>query len=138
MGVWRRIHDALRDRLRVRAGRDRCPTAAVIDSQTVPAADTVPRSPRGWDGGKPTNGVKRHNAVDVCGLLLAVVVTAASIRDRRRRASVAGRTARQLPAGLGPRCALWPPRRRRWQVGLARGGGDRRYCPEMGERGFAA
>lgn len=81
-GVWRRINDALRDRLRVRAGRDRCPTAAVIDSQTVPAADTVPRSRRGWDAGKRTNGVKRHIAVDVSGLLLAVVVTAACIQDR--------------------------------------------------------
>jgi len=66
----------------VRAGRDRCPTAAIIDSQTVPAADTVPRSGRGWDGGKRTNGVKRHIAVDVNGLLLTVVVTAASIQDR--------------------------------------------------------
>ena len=81
-GGWQRILDALRDRLRVRAGRDRCPTAAIIDSQTVPAADTVPRSSRGWDGGKRTNGVKRHIAVDVNGLLLAVVVTAASIQDR--------------------------------------------------------
>ncbi|MFD9669397.1 transposase [Rhodococcus sp. NPDC059968] len=81
-GVWRRIHDALRHRLRVRAGRDRCSTAAVIDSQTVPAADTVPRSSRGWDGGKRTNGRKRHPAVDATGLLLAVLVAAASIRDR--------------------------------------------------------
>ena len=81
-GAWQRILDALRDRLRVRAGRDRCPTAAIIDSQTVPAADTVPRSSRGWDGAKRTNGVKRHIAVDVNGLLLAVVVTAASIQDR--------------------------------------------------------
>ncbi|MCJ0907226.1 transposase [Rhodococcus sp. ARC_M6] len=48
----------------------------------MPAADTVPRSSRGWDGGKRTNGVKRHIAVDVNGLLLAVVVTAASIQDR--------------------------------------------------------
>ena len=45
-------------------------------------ADTVPRSRRGWDGGKRTNGVKRHVAVDVTGLLLGVVVTAASIQDR--------------------------------------------------------
>ena len=81
-GAWQRILDALRDRLRVRAGRDRCPTAAIIDSQTVPAADTVPRSSRGWDGGTRTNGVKRHLAVDVNGLLLTVVVTAASIPDR--------------------------------------------------------
>ena len=81
-GAWQPILDALRDRLRVRAGRDRCPTAAIIDSQTVPAADTVPRSSRGWDGATRTNGVKRHIAVDVNGLLLAVVVTAASIQDR--------------------------------------------------------
>ena len=66
----------------MRAGRDRGPTAAIIDSQTVPAADTVPRSSRGWDGAKRTNGVKRHLAVDVNGLLLTVVVTAASIPDR--------------------------------------------------------
>jgi transposase len=77
-GAWQRILDALRDRLRVRAGRDRCPTAAIIDSQTVPAADTVPRSSSGWDGGTRTNGVTRHLAVDVNGLLLTVVVTAAS------------------------------------------------------------
>ena len=76
------ILDALRDRLRVRAGRDRCPSAAIIDSQTVPAADGVPRSSLGGDGGKKTNGVKRHLAVDVNGLLLAVVVTASSIQDR--------------------------------------------------------
>ena len=81
-GAWQRIVDALRDRLRVRDGRDRCPTAAIIYSQTVPAADTVPRSSRGWDGGKRTNGVKQHVAVDANGLLLAVVVTAASIQDR--------------------------------------------------------
>ncbi|WP_240190429.1 transposase [Rhodococcus sp. AQ5-07] len=48
----------------------------------MPAADTVPGSRRGWDGGKRTNGVKRHIAVDVNGLLLTVVVTAASIQDR--------------------------------------------------------
>ena len=49
----------------------------------VPAADTAPRSSRGWDGGNSTNGVKRHLAVDANGLLLAVVVvTAASIPDR--------------------------------------------------------
>lgn len=39
---WRRIHDALRDRLRVRARRDRCPTAVVIDSQTCPPPTRCP------------------------------------------------------------------------------------------------
>jgi len=62
----------------VRAGRDRRPTEAIIDSQTLSAADTVSRSSRGSDGANRTNGVNRHLAVDVNGLLLAVVVTAAS------------------------------------------------------------
>ena len=105
-GAWQRILDALRDRLRVRAGRDRCPTAAIIDSQTVPAADTVPRSSRGWDGAKRTNGVKRHIAVDVNGLLLGVVVTAASIQDRdaahRLLAALRGSFS-TIAAGLGRR-----------------------------------
>lgn len=39
-------------------------------------------STRGWYGGKKTNGRKRHIAADVNGLLLAAVVTAASIQDR--------------------------------------------------------
>ncbi len=81
-GAWRRIHDALRARCRLRNGRDPCPTAAIIDSQTVPAADTVPHASRGWDGGKRTNGCKRHLAVDANGIVLAVLVTAASIQDR--------------------------------------------------------
>ncbi|MDJ0104910.1 transposase [Rhodococcus erythropolis] len=42
----------------------------------------MPRSSRGWDGAKRTNGRKRHIAVDVHGLLLGVVVTATSIQDR--------------------------------------------------------
>jgi transposase len=81
-GAWRRIHDTLRDRLRAGDGRDRCPTAAVIDSQSVQGNDTVHAATRGYDAGKKTNGRKRHIAVDTTGLLLVVVVTAASIQDR--------------------------------------------------------
>jgi transposase len=81
-GVWKRVHDALRDQVRVRAGRNPLPTAAIIDSQTVRGADTVPNTSSGYDAGKKTKGRKRHIAVDTMGLLLAVVVTAASIQDR--------------------------------------------------------
>jgi transposase len=42
----------------------------------------VPRGSRGYDAGKKTNGRKRHIAVDTNGLLLAVIVTVASIQDR--------------------------------------------------------
>ena len=54
----------------------------MIDSQTVRAADTVPTASSGYDGGKKINGRKRHVAVDTGGLLLAVVVTTASLQDR--------------------------------------------------------
>jgi putative transposase len=81
-GTLQRLHDRLRDQARTAAGRDPQPTAAVIDSQSVRAADTVPRSSRGWDNAKKVNGRKRHIAVDATGLLLAVVITAASVQDR--------------------------------------------------------
>ena len=46
------------------------------------AADAVPKASRGWDNAKKVNGRKRHIAVNTAGLLLAVVVTAASAQDR--------------------------------------------------------
>ncbi|GAA4720908.1 IS5 family transposase [Phytohabitans rumicis] len=63
-------------------GRDRQPTAAIVDSQTVRAAETVGRTSRGYDAGKKTNGRKRHIAVDTCGLLLAILITGGNIQDR--------------------------------------------------------
>jgi putative transposase len=42
----------------------------------------VARTGRGYDAGKKVNGTKRHLAVDVAGLLLTVLVTAASVQDR--------------------------------------------------------
>src|SRR5436305_14002029 len=81
-GAWTRVHDALRDRARIAAGRHPLPTAAVIDSASVRGADTVPARSRGYDAGKRVNGRKRHIAVDTGGLLLAVVVTIAGIQDR--------------------------------------------------------
>jgi transposase len=81
-GSWRAIHDALRDLVRVHEGRDPQPTAAIVDSQSVRGADTVPAATRGYDAGKRVNGRKRHIAVDTGGLILAVVVTVAGIQDR--------------------------------------------------------
>jgi transposase len=81
-GTLARLHDALRAQVRAAAGRDPEPTAAIIDSQSVRAADTVPKATRGWDNAKKVNGRKRHIAVDAMGLLLAVVITAASVQDR--------------------------------------------------------
>jgi transposase len=76
------LHDALRAAARQAAGRTAEPTAAVIDSQSVRAAATVPKASRGWDAAKKVNGRKRHIAVDTTGLLLEVLITPASVQDR--------------------------------------------------------
>ena len=47
-----RIHDSLRNQVREQVEqRDRQPTAAVVDSQTVLGAETVGRPSRGHDAG---------------------------------------------------------------------------------------
>ena len=38
-GTWERAHDALRDRCRAAAGREPTPSAAVVDAQSVRAAE---------------------------------------------------------------------------------------------------
>ncbi len=78
-GTWRRVNDALRERVREAAGRDKHPSAGALDSQTAKAASTGGH--RGYDGGKATNGRKRHTLVDTMGLLIVVLVTAACVSD---------------------------------------------------------
>jgi len=50
-GAAERLHDELRAQCRIAAGRKPEPSAAVIDSQSVRAAETVGRSSRGYDAG---------------------------------------------------------------------------------------
>lgn len=74
------IHD-LRAILRVCAGRNADPSAAIFDGRTM---QSTPESGHraGYDGAKRKKGSKVHIAVDTLGLLLALKVTPANEQER--------------------------------------------------------
>ena len=97
-GTLDRLHDALREQVRAKQEkRDPDPSAGIVDSQSVKGADTVSKATRGYDAGKKINGRKRHIITDTLGLLLVVMVTAASIQDR-----AGGRGILELLRSLAP------------------------------------
>jgi transposase len=81
------VHD-LRLILRMAAGRAPFPSAAILDSRTLPS---TPESGHrgGYDGAKRKKGSKVHLAVDTLGHLLALHVTPANEQDREQVAALA-------------------------------------------------
>ncbi|MEU3922948.1 IS5 family transposase [Streptomyces sp. NPDC029004] len=86
-GVFDQLNSLLRRQVRRREGREEEPTACVIDSQSIKTSTNVPAADQGIDAGKKIVGRKWSIVIDTVGLLLGVLVTAASVQD-----SIAGLT----------------------------------------------
>ncbi|MEW5625961.1 IS5 family transposase [Streptomyces hydrogenans] len=80
-GTTERVHDLLRDRARQANARTAEPSAAVVDAQSVKTSSNVAEASQGIDAGKKIKGRKRHLITDTLGLVLTVLVTAASVHD---------------------------------------------------------
>jgi putative transposase len=78
-GLIEKIQQHLHADLRALLGRNRTPSLAMIDSQSV---KTVQKGADiGLDGGKKVKGRKRHIVVDVTGHLLEAQVHSAQVHD---------------------------------------------------------
>lgn len=80
-GLDQRIQELLRCQVREKARRLEDPSLVIIDTQSVRAAAGVPRTTTGLDANKKVSGRERGLAVDVLGLIIGVVVMAASAHD---------------------------------------------------------
>jgi transposase len=80
-GTWLQVHDRLREFSRIEQDRQPSPSEAIIDSQSVKSA-AMGHEAVGYDAGKQLKGRKRFMTVDTLGLVLRVLVTAASVGER--------------------------------------------------------
>jgi transposase len=88
-GTLDTIHDLLRKKVRTQEKPYSPRTTASVDSQSVDT--TSGGEQRGRDNAKNVDGRKRHIIVDSMGLLLAILVTAASVDDAKGAAELFGR-----------------------------------------------
>jgi transposase len=97
-GIFAQLSSLLRGQVREQASRNGEPSAGVMDSQSVKTSTNVPLTSQGIDQGKKIVGRKRNILADSIGLLLAVIVTAASAQDHATGALLLGHAAATHPA----------------------------------------
>jgi putative transposase len=80
-GLWAKANQVLRECCRQQAGRNREPSAGVIDSQSVKGTPESGGEESGFDGFKRVKGRKRHIITDTMGYVLTARVHAANLVD---------------------------------------------------------
>ena len=96
-GIFATLNYDLTGLARVKDGRASEPTAAVIDTQSVKTSSNPPTATQGTDAAKLIVGRKRSIATDALGLLLAVIVCAASLSDNKAGIQVLDHTKQLYP-----------------------------------------
>jgi transposase len=80
-GIFTELNYQLTGLVREKNGRQAEPTASIMDTQSVKTSTNVPAGSQGTDAGKKIVGRKRGIMTDSLGLLITVMVTAASVSD---------------------------------------------------------
>ena len=75
---WEKLNTIIRERVRVKAGREPQASAMIIDSQSAKSAEGGEEI--GFDGGKRVKGRKRNLITDTLGLVVLAKVTAANVQ----------------------------------------------------------
>jgi len=74
------IHDTVRERVRVKKGKEGSPSLGLVDWQSVKTASVTEE--KGIDGNKKVNGRKRFILTDTLGLMMGIVIVAANVGER--------------------------------------------------------
>ena len=77
--MWEKLNTIIRERVRIKEGREPQASAMIIDSQSVKSAEGGEKI--GFDGGKLVKGRKRNLITDTIGLVVLARVTAANVQD---------------------------------------------------------
>jgi transposase len=135
-GTTEAIHDMLRRKVRAAAGRSEEPSTALVDAQSIRTSGNVPESSQGIDAAKKIKGRKRHIATDTLGLLLVLLVTAASVQDTTGGRDVVDALAARHP-GVVTAWADSGYQRSVIERGAAHGIDVRVVRKDPGQKGFA-
>ena len=89
-GLIEIIHDTLRERVRVKKGKQISPSLGLVDSQSVKTASVTKE--KGIDGNKKVNGRRAIILTETLGLMMGILIVAANVGERKRAENLFNQT----------------------------------------------